>query len=540
MSQSQMAEPEASQPTPSAITEESANNSNSRQTQNSVNNKKIVKNTLALYFRQIIVMVVALFTSRIVLQTLGVTDYGINNVVGGVVAMFGFISGTLMSITQRFISVELGKGGDIAVLRKIFSTSMILHIAAAVVVVILAETVGLWFLNNKLVIPPERIVAANWVYQFAVFGFVLSLLNAPLMALVISHEDMHIYGYVGIFDVIARLATVYLLVIVNVDKLIFLALFGFGVSCIVRFFYQIYCRRKYQEAKFSFVFDKSLVKELGGFGGYVLIGSVFGILIINGTNIMLNLFFGPAVNAAKGLANTVNVALQSFGNNFVQAIIPQITMSCAANNVDLMWSLVERGTRTTYFLFFIFSVPVLLETEFVLKLWLGNVPEYTVIFVRLMIIDILLSGFLFSLGAIVNASGKMKLWYFFSYTASMLTLILSYLICKTGYHPKYVLAVLPFVRLLFLPVWIMLIKKLFNLSIRFFAKKALIPILFVSVVSFLPFYFVNKLFYESILRSCVVIITSMSWTSVVIMFVGLRKNEREKLLAFVKRKVLFC
>lgn len=315
----------------------------------SENNKKIVKNTLALYFRQIITMVVALFTSRIVLQTLGVTDYGINNVVGGVVAMFGFISGTLMSITQRFISVELRKGGDLTVLRKIFSTSMILHVAAAVVVVILAETVGLWFLNNKLVIPAERMAAANWVYQFAVFGFVLTLLNAPLTALIIAHEDMHIYGYMGIFDVVARLVTVYLLVIVNADKLIFFALFGFTVTCIVWLFYAVYCRRKYQEAKFSFVYEKSLAKELGGFGGYVSVNNTIGILLMQGTNIILNIFFGPAVNAARGLANTVNTALLSFGNNFRVTLSPQITMSYAAKKLDTTWSLVERGTRMYYF-----------------------------------------------------------------------------------------------------------------------------------------------------------------------------------------------
>jgi len=525
------------QPTPTKAAEESASDSNSQSKQNFVNNKKIVKNTLALYFRQIMIMAVSLLTSRIVLQTLGVTDYGINNVVGGVVAMLGFISGSLMIITQRFISVELGKGSDITVLRKVFSTSMILHIAAAVVVVIIAETVGLWFLNNKLVIPAERMVAANWVYQFSVFSFVLSLLTAPLMALIVAHEDMHIYGYVGIFDVVARLITVYLLVIVNADKLIFFALFGFGVSFLVRLFYQVYCRKKYQEAKFTWIYDKILAKELKRFGGYTLVNSIFGVLMLYGVNIMFNIFFGPAVNAAKGLSNSVNTALLSFRTNFRNAITPQITMATASKNTDIMWSLVERGTRIMYFLFFVFSVPFLLETEFILKLWLGNVPEYTVIFTQIMIIIALNDTFLLALWNVVYASGRLKEVYCLNYITDVLLLILFYWFCKVGHPPHYVLAVWPLVRFLSWPFYFLLAVKLFNFPFKLFVQKAVVPCLFVTVVSFLPFYFANKLSSETFLYSCAIIITSILWTGTVIMLIGLSKKERTKMLAFLKQKL---
>jgi len=472
-----------------------------------------------------------------VLQTLGVTDYGINNVVGGVVMMFGFISGTLMGITQRFISVELGKGGDIAVLRKIFSTSMILHIAAAVVVVILAETVGLWFLNNKLVIPAERMVAANWVYQFAVFGFVLSLLNAPLTALIISHEDMHIYGYMGIFDVVVKLLTVYLLVIINADKLIFFALFGFGVTCLVWTFYRFYCRWKYKYARFLFVYDKSLVKEISGFGGYKFVSSILHLLVEYGRSIMLNMFFGPAVNAAQGLANSVNVALLSFGNNFKQALVPQMMKSYAASN-PTMWTLVERGTRITYFLFFILSISALLKTEFILKLWLGNVPEYTAIFIRLMIITALTEVFSY-LWSIIDASGKLKIVYCISYITTTLSLVLSYLVLKMGYPPQYIFVVGLLLRFFVIwPVSFTLYKKLFNFPIWFFIQKALVPMFFVSAISFIPCYFFNKLLHESFFNFLVILITSILWTGIVIMFIGLRENERIKVIAFVKRKIL--
>ena len=503
----------------------------------SENNKKIVKNTLALYFRQIIVMIVALFTSRIVLQTLGVTDYGINNVVGGVVAMFGFISGTLMGITQRFISVELGKGGDPDILRKIFSTSLILHFIAAVIVVIIAETLGLWFLNNKLVIPAERMIAANWVFQFAIFGFVLTMLNAPLTALIIAHEDMHVYGYMGIFDVIVRLVTVYLLVIVSGDKLIFFGLFGFIVTCMVWIFYFIYCKRKYQEAKFSFVYDKSLVNELTGFGGYTFTNITLLTLLSQGTNIIMNIFYGPSVNAARGLANTVNNALQSFGSNFRRAIDPQIIMSCASKDMEAMWNLVERGTRMYYYLLFIFSVPILLETEFILKLWLDYVPEYTVIFTHIMIIGALNETFLSTFWTVVHASGRLKEVYFTGYIFHVLGFFSFFFICKAGYLPYIPLAVLPIIRFLCWPVYLIIAKKHFNFPIIFFAKKTLIPILIVSLISFLPFFIGRKLFPESTIRFFIIILTSILWTGVIVLFFGLRKNERFKAFNFIKGKI---
>jgi len=503
---------------------------------NSENNKRIAKNTIALYFRQVITMVVVLFTSRIILQTLGVTDYGINNVVGGVVGMFGFLSNTLMVITQRFISVELGKGGDIIILRKIFSMSMILHIAACIIVVILAETIGLWFLNSKLVIPAERMIAANWVYQFAVFGFVLSMLNTPLTALIISHEDMHVYGYMGIFDGVVRLVTVYLLAIINADKLIFMALSGFAVTCIVWLFYFIYCRIKYQYARFSFTYDKSLLKELSGYGGYIFIASIFMVLNIYGINIMLNMFFGPVINAARGIATSVNNALMSFGNNFKQALSPPLLKSYAQNNPEYMWNLVERGTRMLFFLFFIFSVPILLETNFILKLWLGEVPEYTIIFTQLIVFTNLAAVLSHNLGTINHATGNIGAFSIIGYISSIITLLLSYLLCKVGYKPQYVVALPVLLCPIVTAAYYILMKKQVNFSISFFARKALVPIFLVSIVSFFPFYFANKLFIQSFWYSCSVILTSMLWTGVVIMFIGLKKNERAKMLAFIMRK----
>ena len=504
---------------------------------NSENNKRIAKNTFALYFRQIITMGVALFTSRIVLQALGVTDFGINNVVAGVVGMFGILSGTLMAITQRFLTFELGRGNT-EVLKKIFSTSMILHLSIGIITIIFSETIGLWFLNNKLVIPPDRIAAARWVFQFTVFGFLLSLFNSPLMALITSHEDMHIYGYLGILDVLIRLITAYLLLIINVDKLVFFAVFGFIASCIVSLIYFIYCKKKYQETRFSFIFDKSLLKELSGFGGYVFVGNIFWILRIKGTNILLNMFYGPAVNAAAGLANSVNAAIQSFGNNFRQALNPQLTKSYAQNDKDQVWSLLERGTRFTFFLLLVFSVPILLKTEFVLKLWLKNVPEYTTIITKLMILNILVEATFVLLNTIILATGNLKMYYYITYITSIISFLFFYLICKFKYDPFYVFLILPIITFLFIPIRFLILRNITNFSIIFFIRKSLLPIIIVTIISFLPFYYTNKLISETYFNSFIILLTSAIWTLIIIILVGLRKNERIKIYFFLKNKII--
>ncbi|MCL2844705.1 MAG: hypothetical protein FWE23_04545 [Chitinivibrionia bacterium] len=503
----------------------------------SQNSKKIVKNTLALYFRQIITMLVMLFTSRIILQTLGVTDFGISNVVGSVVAMFVVFSNTLTVITQRFITVELGNGGNSVNLQKIFSTSIILQIAIAIIVVILSQTVGLWFLNNKLNIPAERLLAANWVYQFAVLSFLLSLLNSTFTALIVSHEDMHIYGFVGIFDAVLRLGTVYLLVIADADKLILFGMLGFAASCAMSLFYFVYCRKKYSDTKFSLAFDKSLFKEFGGYGKHVFISSVFMVLNIYGIGIMLNMFFGPAINAAKGIATTVNTALSSLGNSFKQSLSPQLMKAYAQKNCEYMWDLSARGTRFMFFLFFVFSVPLLLETEFLLKLWLGEVPEYTAIFARLIIIFSLLNVLIYTMDSINHATGKIGAYSSVGYVGSALELLFAYFFLKAGFAP-YFAFVAP---ILLFPICItaqcMVMKKQVGFSIKHFTQKALIPIFLVSMLSFLPFYFVNKLFLQSFWQSWIVLLTSVLWTGFVILFVGLKNDERVKIYAFVKRKV---
>ena len=502
------------------------------------NTTRIAKNTLALYFRQIVVMGVSLFTVRIVLQTLGVIDYGIHNVVGGMVAMFGFLRTPIVEVTQRFLNVEMGKGNYDA-LQKIFSTSLMLHIIAGILILTVGETVGLWFIENKLVIPTERMEAARCVYQFALFGFMVTMLSVSFEALIVAHEDMQIYGYVGVFEAVAKLITAYLLIIAGGDKLKVYAVFNFIVFFIITIFYYKYCQKKYQEAKFIFHNDIALIKDFGRHIGYVFVASALLVLRKHGTSVVLNVFFGPVVNAARGLTASVENAVLSFRNNFNRAIVPQLTKSCAGNDRRNMWSLLERGTRFSFFLILIFSIPILLKTEFILNLWLKDVPEYTSIFVQLVLIEfILVHGIMFFFGKIVNATGKLKAYYSVDYVCAILIFVFSYIVCKVGYAPYYVFVISLLIFSLSLLVKFIVMKKLVDFPVRFFTQKALLPMFLVLAVSFIPFYIVNKFVIGSFFQSIVIIVTSPLWTGIVIMYIGMRKKERAVVFNFVKQKVL--
>ena len=351
------------------------------------NTKRIAKNTLMLYIRMLFSMLVSLYTSRVVLNTLGVEDYGIYNVVGGFVAMFSLISNSLSASVSRFLTFELGRG-DMERLKETFSTSLMIHLALAGIVFLLAESIGVWFLNTQMTIPGERLYAANWVFQASVLTFVINLLSVPFSASIVSHERMSAFAYIGILDIVLRLLIVLFIAYSgwNFDRLIIYSLLLVGVVCIMQAIYWNYCTRNFEECKFGFSFDVNYWKEMSSFAGWNFIGCTAGLLKDQGVNILLNLFIGPIINAARGIANTVNNVLASFSGNFMTALNPQITKSYAAGNYDYMYSLVERGSRFSYYILLLFALPMLFETEFVLTLWLKHYPEHTVNFVRLILI----------------------------------------------------------------------------------------------------------------------------------------------------------
>lgn len=315
----------------------------------SQNNKRIAKNTLLLYFRMLFMMVVSLYTSRVVLNALGVEDFGIYNVVGGVVAMFSMLSGSLSAAITRFITYELGTGNQ-ENLKKIFSSAVTIQLWLAILIIFLAEAVGVWFLNVKMNIPEIRMTAANWVFQFSVLTFAVNLISVPYNASIIAHERMSAFAYISILEAIGKLAIAFLVVVSSIDRLVFYAILMCVVALIVRLAYGFYCKRHFDECTYHFIFDKDLLKRMFGFAGWNFIGAASSILRDQGGNIIINLFAGPTVNAARGIAFQVNNAIHGFVSNFMTALNPQITKSYASGNSDYMMILICQGARLSFYM----------------------------------------------------------------------------------------------------------------------------------------------------------------------------------------------
>lgn len=343
------------------------------------NNKRIAKNTLLLYVRMFFMMAISLFTSRVILQTLGVTDYGINNVVGGLVAMFSLFSNTLTGAISRFITYELGKG-QFDRLKTVFSTSVNIQLIMAVVIVVVAEIVGVWFLNHKMNIPADRMYAANWVLHCSILAFAVQLISIPYNASIIAHEKMSVFAYISIVEAVLKLAFVYLLYVSPFDKLISCTVLFLCLAIIIRIIYGNYCSRHFEECKYELRLDKQLFKEMASFAGWNFFGSTAYILNTQGVNMLINIFFGVLLNAARGVAVQVESAINQFVNNFMTALNPQITKSYAAGETESMITLVCRGSKFSFFIMLLIIIPFEFEAEFILKLWLGIVPEESTIF----------------------------------------------------------------------------------------------------------------------------------------------------------------
>ena len=351
---------------------------------NQLNSKRIAKNTLFLYARMLLTMAVSLYTSRVILQVLGIEDFGVYNVVGGIVSMFAFINGGMVSATQRYITYEIGTG-DLTKLKRVFSTSLQIHAIISLLIILLGETVGLWFLIDKMVIPPSRATAAMWVYQCSVFACVVNIMSIPYNADIVAHEKMSAFAYISIIEVVLKLLIVYLLILLPYDKLIVYAILILLVQVFIRLIYTRYCRRRFEESAYNHSFNSTLFKEMASFAGWSFWGNLSSVLYTQGLNIMLNLFFGPVVNAARGIAVQVQSAVQQFVTNCQMALNPQITKSYAAGEIKQMHILMFRSARFSFALLFFVTLPLLLETNFILTKWLKYVPDNAVIFTRLMI-----------------------------------------------------------------------------------------------------------------------------------------------------------
>ncbi len=382
-------------------------------------------------------MLVSLYTSRVVLAALGVEDYGIYNVVGGVVAMFSILSGSMSVAISRFITVDVGKG-DIERLKTIFSTSVMIQIIMSVVIFILVESVGIWFLNNKLVIPPERLFAAHWVLQLSLLTFIVSLISMPYNAVIIAHEKMSAFAYISILEVVLKLIIVYLLYISPIDKLIVYAVLLACVAIIIRMVYGSYCKRHFEESHYKPCFDKKLLREMFGFIGWAFWGNGVVVLKDQGINILLNLFCGPAVNAARGVAMQVNTAMYGFVQNFMTAVDPQITKLHSSGDLPVMHKLITRSSKFSFFILLVLLLPVCANINYILGLWLVEVPDHTANFIVLILLCSLLDCYSHPILTGVLAEGRIKR-YEIALTFTYLSyFIVSYILLRHGLQPEWV------------------------------------------------------------------------------------------------------
>lgn len=400
--------------------------------ENRSNNTRITKNTIFLNIRMLFVMGVTLYTSRVILKVLGVEDYGIYNVIGGMVGMLAFFTSSLSNATQRFLSIELGREDEKGA-RRVFNQSLLLYAAIGLVFLVISESVGLWYLWNKMVVPPSRMEAATWIFHISVFTLFLGIIQVPYLAAIVARERMKFYAYLGIFDVIARLLMIFMLQwIKGYDKLVLYGLMMGGVQLLTILFYIRYCVKHFPECSFMFFWDRRLVREIGSFIGYNLFGCFAWSAGVSGSNLVLNLFFGPAVNAARGIAMQVNAAVVRFTDSIMTAIKPQIIKSYAQGEINYMTQLICYSSKYAFWLMLLLSLPVFFNTSYILALWLTEVPDYSVIFIRLLLVEQVISVLIPPLWIAANATGKIKNQQFYGRMFTLMALPVSYMLLRFG------------------------------------------------------------------------------------------------------------
>lgn len=501
----------------------------------SENNKRIAKNTLFLYFRMLITMAVTLYTSRVVLSALGVVDYGIYNVVGGVVAMFSFLNGAMSSSTQRYLTFELGKG-DTVRLNQVFNASLRIHLGIALGILILGETIGLWFLNTQMNIPADRMNAAQWVYQLSILASMVTILSIPYNAVIIAYEKMSAFAYISIIEVSLKLLIVYLLLLFRMDKLILYAFLMLAVSASIRMIYTLYCNKQFKTIHTAPLKDKKLLKEMTGFAGWNMFGNLAAIGFSQGINILLNIFFGPVVNAARGITTQVQGAIQQFCTNFQIAMNPQITKSYAADDTAYLHSLIFRSSRFSFYLLLILSLPVMMETETILSIWLKEVPPHTVNFIRLTLCIGLVDSVANPLITAAQATGRIKIYQIVVGGILLLIIPTGYTVLKMGFAPESVIIIHLTMVIIAQTARLIMIRPMIHLSLRQYILKVGINIILTSLAAIVLPLLLHYYLPKSFISFMVICLCSTLSAGVSSYLIGFSKNEK----IFIKEKVCSC
>ena len=501
----------------------------------SENTRRIAKNKVMLYIRMLLIMAVTLYTSRVVLNVLGVEDFGIYNVVGGIVVMFSFLNGAMATSTQRFLSFSLGKNDQEQVAR-VFSMSMTTHISIALIVLLLAETFGLWIFYRYLNIPPERMGAAQWVYQLSVLTFCISIIRVPYNAGIIAYERMSFYAYISIVEVCLKLGMVILLQYLGSDKLILYALLMALTTGIVTFIYKLYCCKTFSVCRYHYFWDKHLYKELISFSGWSLFGSAANVGVQQGINILLNVFFGVVTNAALGIANQVSSAVSQLVGNFQTAFNPALVKSYASGDYSYFVRLIFQTSRFSYFLLFIIALPLYLCMPFVLKVWLDIVPEYTVVFCRWMLVFVLIDAVSAPLWISVQAIGKIRSYQLLMSALIFLNIPLSWLLLRLGKDAEWVMQVRVGINILTFICRIIYLQKRKVISSYLYLREVISPVVLVSVLSVpLPLWIGCN--YSGLKGFLLLSGVSVILSGVAIWFLGLRKSERDFIWTSFRNKL---
>ena len=481
----------------------------------------------------LLLMLVSLYTSRVVLRVLGVEDYGIYNVVGGIVAMFSMISGSLSAAISRFITFEIGRNNT-EKLKRVFSTAVTIQLILGFIIILFAESIGTWFLNSKMMIPEERLEAANYVFHLSIVTFFINLISIPYNATIIAHEKMSAFAYISIIEALGKLGIAYLIMVSPTDKLVFYAILMCLVAVLIRFIYGFYCKRHFVECNYKFILDRHLLKNMFGFAGWNFIGASSAVLRDQGGNIVINLFAGPTVNAARGIAFQVNGAINSFVGNFMTALNPQIIKSYAKGDYKYMMSLITQGARLSFYLLLVLSLPVLISTHYILSLWLGMVPEHTVLFVQLILVFALSESISTPLITAMLATGKIRNYQIVVGGLQMLNLPFSYALLRLDFIPEIVVVVAIFISQCCLLARLFMLRSLIKLQISVYFKKVYFNVLFVSLCSVVFPFIVKQCMLEDLASFFILVLCCFISTLLSIYFIGCNKIEKEKISTKVK------
>lgn len=503
------------------------------------NNKSIATNTLYLYIRMIIVMLVSFYTSRVVLQALGATDYGIYNVVGGVVSLLAFFTSSLSNAAQRYLCIGLAESTELT--SHYFRQCFTLLLLFSVLLLIVGETIGLWFVYNRLVIPPDRLSVALWIYQFSLFSVFLSINQVVFVAAIIAREQMTVYAWIGLLEAFLKLGTAAFLLLVDMDLLLLYGLLTAVASLAVFLFYAVYCKRHFPEASYTLVWDRRLIRDMSRFVGYNLFGCFTSFGGVVGTNILLNLFFGPIVNAARGISIQIMGVVNRLTDGMMTALKPSIIKSYAEEDTDYMLKLIENGSKYMSFLATLIAMPIIFEMEFFLKLWLGEVPEHTVAFARIALLEQMIGVLVPPLWIAANATGKIKNIQVYGRLITFSALPLSYVLLRFMPNPCIPLYLLCLLQMGYWLYCLYDIHRQLHLSISRYLQKTVLPasllVLVLTMCGYAVFCCVPG---DSVLRFCTMML-AMFFGGVTAIYIILEKKEQEMvrglLLKYISTKL---